>query len=171
MKYLSLIIIILMVFIGFLITNYYDTQTQNHALQTKIENLQRDNTVQNLTIQAYEQTPKEIEKEIVYIPEDKWQIFEATAYTSKDEGCNNISAIGMNIEKWSKYFNFAAVDKNVIPLGSVLLVQIDNEQLPFLAVDVGGAIKGNKLDLYFVNDLEAAFEFGRQDVLVKRIGD
>jgi 3D (Asp-Asp-Asp) domain-containing protein len=90
-----------------------------------------------------------------------WESFEVTAYTSLDEGCNNISAIGMNIEKWNSYFNFCAVDPEVIPLGSVVLIRLEGVVVPFLAVDVGGAIKGNRIDLYCGNDLESAFSFGR----------
>ena len=159
-----------MVFIIFLSANYSDTQTQNNALQTKVDNLQRDNAVQELTIKAQEQQLNQKENkqpEIIIVSENKdWQIFEATAYTSKDEGCNNISYIGMNIEKWSKYFNFCAVDPDVIPLGSIVIVQLNNEEIPFLAVDTEAAIKGKKLDLY-INDKIKAFEFGRQNVIVR----
>jgi len=173
MKYLSLIIIILMVFIGFLITNYTDTQAQNTALQTKVENLQRDNQVQMLTIQAQEQQINELkikDSEILIVPESSdWQIFEATVYTSSDPGCNSISHTEINIEQLDKYFNFCAVDPDIVPFGSIVIVLIDGKEVPFLAVDIGAAIKGNKLDLY-INDYEKAINFGRQNLIARIIG-
>ncbi|MCL4417498.1 MAG: 3D domain-containing protein [Actinobacteria bacterium] len=100
---------------------------------------------------------------------DNWETFQVSAYTSLDEGVNSISSTGINIEKWSKYFNFAAVDPNIIPYGSILLVKFDTGIEYFLSVDSGGAIKGKEIDLYFVNDLSNAFEFGKKDLEVKVI--
>ena len=96
-----------------------------------------------------------------------WESYLVTAYTSLDEGCNSISATGINIEKWSRYFNFAAVDPQIIPYGSTILVKFDTGLESFLAVDCGGAIKGKKIDLYFVKDLSNAFEFGNKELEVK----
>jgi len=112
-----------------------------------------------------------IEKEKVitkvkYISDIDWQEFEVTAYTQYDEGCNNITSIGVNLNKsWTKYFNFVAVDPDVIPYGTTVYIKTDNEIISALAVDTGGAIKGKRLDLY-VNDLNKAFEFGRRNLLV-----
>lgn len=100
---------------------------------------------------------------------DGWEQYQCTGYTSNDAGCNNISAIGLDILKWDKYFNFCAVDPKLIPYGSVLLVKFDTGIVPFLAVDVGGAIKGKHIDLYFGNDLTSAFSFGVKDLEVKVI--
>jgi len=61
------------------------------------------------------------------------------------------------------------VDPELIPYGSVILVKFDASVVPFLAVDCGGAIKGRELDLYFVNDLNSAFAFGRRELEVKVI--
>ena len=98
-----------------------------------------------------------------------WQTFVATAYTSNDTGVNEISAIGMNIHKWSKYFNFVAVDPDIIPYGSVVLIDINNEIEPYLAVDCGGAIKGYRLDLYMQYDLDKAFNWGVREVRARVI--
>ena len=99
----------------------------------------------------------------------EWEIYQVTAYTSLDDNCNNISAIGLDIEKWSKYFNFAAVDNKLIPYGSVILVKFDTGIEGFLAVDTGGAVKGKHIDLYFVNDLDSAIDFGIQEREVRVI--
>lgn len=54
-----------------------------------------------------------------------------------------------------------AVDKNVIPYGSKVLIG-DNE---YIAHDCGGAIKGNRIDVYF-SDHQEALEFGVQNAEV-----
>ena len=91
-----------------------------------------------------------------------WEDYLCTGYTSLDEGCNNISASGIDILKWKNYFNFCAVDKSLIPLGSIVLVKFQTGIEPFLAVDVGGAIKGKHIDLYFGNDLKRAFRLNKE---------
>ena len=50
-----------------------------------------------------------------------------------------------------------AVDPEVIPLGSTLL--IDGQE--YIAEDIGGAIKGNKIDI-FHNSHAEALEYGKQ---------
>jgi 3D (Asp-Asp-Asp) domain-containing protein len=55
-----------------------------------------------------------------------------------------------------------AVDPTIIPLGTHLYV----EGYGFaLAADVGGAIKGYKIDLYY-EEMEDALRFGRRDLTV-----
>ena len=96
-----------------------------------------------------------------------WQNFTVTAYTQNDEGCNNITAIGLDLNKdWTKHFNFVAVDPDVIPYGKTIFIKIDGKIIEALAVDCGYAIKGNRLDLYH-SSLEEAFSFGvKEDVPV-----
>ena len=100
---------------------------------------------------------------------EDWEKYEVSAYTSLDEGCNSISSTGINIEKLSKLYNFAAVDPDVIPYGSIILVNFDTGIEPFLSVDCGEAIKGKHIDLYFVNDLKNAFKFGKKEMEIKVI--
>ena len=60
-----------------------------------------------------------------------------------------------------------AVDKSVIPLGS----QVEIVGLGmFSAEDVGGAIKGNRVDI-FMTSRSAALDFGRREVEVRVIED
>ncbi len=62
-----------------------------------------------------------------------------------------------------------AVDPKVIPLGSRLYVESLDDRVPdygvSLAADIGGAIKGNKIDLYFETKKEVDF-WGRRPVKV-----
>jgi len=104
---------------------------------------------------------------------DGWELYKCTGYTSLDAGCNNISASGIDILKWSKYFNFCAVPPEY-ELGTVFLVKFGNSIEPFLAVDRGGAIQIEDdgmvhIDLYFINDLTSAFNFGVKELEVKVI--
>ncbi|MBA7523104.1 hypothetical protein ES705_15227 [subsurface metagenome] len=110
-----------------------------------------------------------IEKEIpVYIESNlRWEIYEVTSYTQNDPGCDNITSIGIDLDgPWVEYFNIVAVDPELIPYGSVVIIKMpDGEIVPAIAGDCGGAIKGKRIDLY-VESLDEAFQFGRQNLRV-----
>lgn len=57
-----------------------------------------------------------------------------------------------------------AVDPKVIPLGSTVYI----DGVPYIAEDIGGAIKSNRVDIFFSSH-EAALQFGVQyaDVAIK----
>jgi len=105
--------------------------------------------------------------ELKYGNQIEWGRFDITGYTQYDDGCDGLTSIGLDLSKdWTKYFNFVAVDPDIIPYGSILIISFDNDFIIALAVDCGGKIKGNKLDLYF-DTLKEAFSFGtKEDVLV-----
>lgn len=55
-----------------------------------------------------------------------------------------------------------AVDPDVIPLGSTVLIYYDNSLVGiYQAEDIGGDIKGNKIDMYF-NSHNSALEWGKK---------
>lgn len=56
-------------------------------------------------------------------------------------------------------FGTIAVDTSIIPMGS--RVYIPQFGMTFIAEDTGGAIKGNKIDIYFANGTQAR-QWGRQ---------
>ena len=89
----------------------------------------------------------------------KWHgDFMITGYIQQDEGCNNITSIGVNLDKsWTKYFEFVAVDPDIIPYGTTIYIKIGNEIISALAVDCGDAIVGKHLDFY-CKDLEEVYE-------------
>jgi 3D (Asp-Asp-Asp) domain-containing protein len=92
----------------------------------------------------------------------------ATAYVSYcDTGCTGITATGVDVRntiRTPKGYRVVAVDPRVIPLGSI--VEINGEK--FKAVDTGGAIKGNKIDiLVSTHNTDKAFEFGKQKLHIK----
>ena len=76
-----------------------------------------------------------------------------TAYGSDCIGCSGITASGTVLEKGRTI----AVDPDVIPLGSE--VMIDGQV--YIAEDTGGAIKGNKLDLFVGTEADSV-QYGVQ---------
>ncbi|MBT2689501.1 LysM peptidoglycan-binding domain-containing protein [Bacillus sp. ISL-47] len=86
---------------------------------------------------------------------------EATAYTANCEGCSGITATGINLKE-NPNQKVISVDPNVIPLGTKVHVEGYGEAI---AGDTGGAIKGNKIDI-FMPSKEDAINFGRQTVKV-----
>lgn len=76
-----------------------------------------------------------------------------TAYGSDCIGCSGITASGTVPEKGRTI----AVDPDVIPLGSE--VMIDGQV--YIAEDTGGAIKGNKLDLFVGTEADSV-QYGIQ---------
>jgi uncharacterized protein YabE (DUF348 family)/3D (Asp-Asp-Asp) domain-containing protein len=86
----------------------------------------------------------------------------ATAYTAFCAGCSGITATGINL-KANPGLKVIAVDPSVIPLGSKVWVEGYGYAV---AGDTGGAIKGNKIDLFMPNKSDA-LAFGRKQVKVK----
>lgn len=86
---------------------------------------------------------------------------EATAYTASCNGCTGVTYTGIDLNA-NPNQKVIAVDPNVIPLGSKVYVEGYGEAI---AADIGGAIKGNKIDVFIPNESEA-LQFGRQEVTV-----
>lgn len=87
---------------------------------------------------------------------------EATAYTAYCTGCSGITATGINLRA-NPNLKVIAVDPRVIPLGSRVWVEGYGEAI---AGDTGGAIKGNKIDV-FIPNYQDALNWGRKTVTVK----
>ena len=82
---------------------------------------------------------------------------EATAYSSQDPGNGNYTATGSRLKK-----GIVSVDPKLIPLGTRLYIEGYGYAV---ADDVGGAIKGHRIDLAYDSRSEA-LQFGRQTVKV-----
>ena len=84
----------------------------------------------------------------------------ATAYTAKAgarTASGRVASVGC-----------VAVDPKVIPMGSKLYITTPNGKIVYgtaVAADTGGAIKGNKVDLYY-NTYNECIQFGRRNVTV-----
>lgn len=86
---------------------------------------------------------------------------EATAYTASCEGCSGITKTGVDL-KANPDAKVIAVDPSVIPLGSRVYVEGYGYAT---AEDIGGAIKGNRIDV-FVPTQSGALQWGRKTVKV-----
>lgn len=96
--------------------------------------------------------------------------FSATAYCACARCCGKstgITASGMKAQ-----YGVVAVDTRVIPLGTKLYIENADGSFTYgeaIAADTGGAIKGNKVDLFFPTHSEA-LAFGRKTVNVYILG-
>lgn len=85
---------------------------------------------------------------------------EATAYSYKQPGLNNYTAMGIDLRENP---NVIAVDPTQIPLGT--LVEVPGYGVA-IAGDTGGDIKGNRIDLHYP-EVQQAVDFGRQKITIK----
>ena len=103
-------------------------------------------------------------------------IVSSTAYDLSFASCGKYPsnpAYGMTYSGTKARPGIIAVDPRVIPLGSTLYIQSldgSNDYGFALAQDVGGAIKGKKIDL-FIGDSRAAMRYGRKKVRIYVIMD
>lgn len=108
---------------------------------------------------------------LVEAVESPWRTFEATSYTAHCDGCIGITKTGVDVRHTTRHNGrrVIAVDPNVIALGSVVEVRLsDGSTFEAEAQDVGGAIKGARIDL-LVADKATAWQFGRQSVELRII--
>lgn len=109
--------------------------------------------------------PKENTPEAITPPSNttasKELIVEASAYTASCEGCSGITATGINL-KTNPHAKVISVDPTVIPLGSKVYVEGYGEAI---AGDTGGAINGNRIDVFFPSQQDA-INFGVKQLKV-----
>lgn len=85
----------------------------------------------------------------------------ATAYTASCEGCSGTTATGINLKAHPNE-KVIAVDPSVIPLGTKVYVEGFGKAT---AADTGGAIKGNRIDVFIPSEQDAN-NFGVKQVKV-----
>lgn len=91
------------------------------------------------------------------------QQFTTTAYTHTDAGCNTTTATGTTVR-----LGTVSVDPSVIPYGTRMFIISNDGNYVYgigTAEDCGGAIKGNRLDLYFPTTDEC-WTYGVRDCTV-----
>ncbi|CAH0213851.1 MULTISPECIES: G5 and 3D domain-containing protein [Peribacillus] len=86
----------------------------------------------------------------------------STAYTASCKGCSGVTSTGVNL-KSNPGAKIIAVDPNVIPLGSK--VYVDGYGYA-VAADKGGAIKGNRIDVFFSSKNDA-YRWGVKRVKIR----
>ena len=107
---------------------------------------------------------------MLFVNNLKAEVFKATAYCSCKKCCDKdpsdkwygITASGKRA-KWGT----VAVDRKVIKLGSTLRIKGFPNTM-FRAEDVGGAIKGRHIDVWFPSHREA-LKFGVRNINIKRV--
>lgn len=125
-----------LIYVGQII-NIPGEKEQTNKVQTKVENNKEKSSYKTMTV-------------------------EATAYTAYCKGCSGITATGIDLRS-NPNQKVIAVDPRVIPLGTKVYVEGYGYAI---AGDTGGAIKGNRIDL-FIPNLSEALEFGRRNVQIK----
>lgn len=114
-----------------------------------------------------EETKPQVEKPQVEIkPEtDKSEV--ALAGTTMVVNSTAYSINGTTATGTQTRWGVIAVDPSVIPYGTK--VYIPELDMTFIAEDTGGAIKGNKIDIYMPTT-EQAIQWGRKDITIKILG-
>ncbi|NEU30570.1 LysM peptidoglycan-binding domain-containing protein [bacterium LRH843] len=107
------------------------------------------------------EAPKENTSASTNHTSSKEMTMKATAYTASCEGCSGITATGINLKE-NPNAKVISVDPSVIPLGSKVYVEGYGEAI---AGDTGGAIKGNKIDV-FIPSKQDAINFGVKQLKV-----
>jgi len=138
------------------IAGYKGTANQNLTLLAKLKGTTVTAPVQSTTAPAAKPaTTTEAQ------PSGKTMTMTATAYTANCAGCSGVTYTGINL-KANPNQKVIAVDPRVIPLGSKVYVEGYGTAI---AGDTGGAIKGNRIDV-FISDQSSAMAYGIKTVKV-----
>ena len=132
-------------------------QTQEEQQQAQAEQAQKEQQQAQAEQAQKEQQPAESSQQA----SGKSMTVEATAYTANCAGCSGTTATGVNL-KANPNQKVIAVDPSVIPLGSKVYVEGYGEAV---AADTGGAIKGNRIDVFVPAEGDAQ-QFGRKSVKI-----
>lgn len=141
-----------------LFSNNMINQLESNVINKKIKIEILEKELENTEMNLINCESRVLEKEIRIIKEDrsKWKKFFITGYTanSGEQGTNHIVATMFNLNlKRVRNLPIIAVDPKIIPLYSI--VEIEGLGM-FIALDVGGLIKGNKIDV-LCQDVETAY--------------
>lgn len=86
----------------------------------------------------------------------------STAYTASCKGCSGVTSTGVDL-KSNPGAKIIAVDPSVIPMGSKVYVEGYGYAV---AADKGGAIKGNRIDVFF-SSKDDAYRWGVKKVKIR----
>ncbi|MFF2754764.1 3D domain-containing protein [Psychrobacillus sp. NPDC058041] len=119
------------------------------------------------SIEAIEEPVTTVSAPIISPPpvgEGKEILVTATAYTAYCNGCSGTTAYGIDLRA-NPDQKVIAVDPRIIPLGTKVWVEGYGEAI---AGDTGGAIKGNKIDV-FIPSYDSAMQWGVKKVKIRVI--
>ena len=132
-------------------------QAQKEQQQAQAEQAQKEQQQAQAEQAQKQQQPAESSQQA----SGKSMTVEATAYTANCAGCSGTTATGVDL-KANPNQKVIAVDPSVIPLGSKVYVEGYGEAV---AADTGGAIKGNRIDVFVPAEGDAQ-QFGRKSVKI-----
>ncbi|WP_456317973.1 LysM peptidoglycan-binding domain-containing protein [Priestia megaterium] len=132
-------------------------QAQKEQQQAQAEQAQKEQQQAQAQQAQQQQQPAEPSQQA----SGKSMTVEATAYTANCAGCSGTTATGVDL-KANPNQKVIAVDPSVIPLGSKVYVEGYGEAV---AADTGGAIKGNRIDVFVPAEGDAQ-QFGRKSVKI-----
>ncbi len=147
-----------------------DELNKTTADPVKEEGKIKGDTTEN-PITEQENINEEVNEEVVTSSnaseqEEKVLTVTATAYTADCEGGTGVTYTGIDL-KANPNQKVIAVDPSVIPLGTKVYVEGYGHAI---AADIGGAIKGNKIDV-FIPSQAMAEDWGIKTVEVKILED
>lgn len=130
--------------------------------ETKAPETKKEKSVSTASVKKEEKNPE--------VPKSNGRTINvsATSYVAMcDTGCTGITATGIDVRNSITYngYRIIAVDPSVIPLGSIVSVSVGGQTFTAMALDTGGAIKGNKIDI-LVGSHSQAISAGRQQATV-----
>ncbi len=105
-----------------------------------------------------------------FVSNSNAEVFKATAYCSCERCCDKDPSdkwYGITASGKKARWGTVAVDKRVVKLGSKLRIKGFPNTI-FRAEDVGGAIKGKHIDVWFPSHRQA-LEFGVRKIVVQRV--
>jgi len=131
----------------------------------------RDQVVEEKVVQAKAPKTKATTKKQEIVEEDpspqgETMTVTATAYTAECDGCSGITYTGVNLLE-DRQAKVIAVDPQVIPLGTKVHVEGYGYAV---AEDIGGAIKGNRIDIHLPTKDEA-YSWGVREVEITILKD
>ena len=154
----SHILLLILIIIYVLFSNYMINQLESNVISKKIEIQNLKEGIQETEMNLINCESKKLKIEIRSIKEDKseWQKFFITGYTARsgEQGTNEIVATMFNLDlNRVQNLPIIAVDPKIIPLYSIVEIQGLGT---FIALDTGGLIKGNRIDV-LCQDVEKAY--------------
>ncbi|MGG4105244.1 3D domain-containing protein [Paenibacillus lautus] len=119
-----------------------------------------------------EQKKKELERknkeEVERKSEGSWDNYILTHYVATCPGCSGFTKEEIDVRNTTEYrgYRVLSVDENRIPLGSIVEIKDGEKTYKAIAIDTGGAIKGNKLDL-LVGSYKEAINLGKKTIKLR----
>ena len=160
-----LMILFIVLFIGSITT--FENQKENGKFRQQIEEQQETIALQQEKIRQQEKELDELLEEVNRVKEEnqKLQFFSmvATGYCACEQCCDKEDGITASGKKAQA--NHTVAMPEGFSFGT--MVEIDGMGI-YTVEDRGGAIKGNRIDIYF-DSHEEALEFGIKDIRIRII--